>query len=311
MKSYQTMLDRVCNSIISGNLEYKDTIIIGDNSSGKSDVLKRLIQNDEEEKFYFIDAVNRYFDIEQITPDPVQKINYSKEINKQRVEEDTFNYKDTFYYGGAPRAIEDFYANYSSQIKALMNEFLDISFSICQGEVGWNAYINEVRVDLSSGYQALIRIFIEILYFSDTKSSGTIVIDEVDEFLSVKNSGRVLTFLKEKFPQLHFIVTTHSADLIANAEDTNLILLYGEDFEILDAGDFSSISQVYDIFSIFFEEKEKNAKKKRDDILRRIFNNKMSEIWNSEDEAELREIKEQELTKAQKLIVKQIEEWQV
>lgn len=73
MKSYQTMLDRVCNSIISGNLEYKDTIIIGDNSSGKSDVLRQLVQNDKEEKFYFIDAVNRYFDIEQITPNLVQK----------------------------------------------------------------------------------------------------------------------------------------------------------------------------------------------------------------------------------------------
>ena len=140
---------------------------------------------------------------------------------------------------------------------------------------------------------------------------STIVIDEVDEFLSVKNSGRILGFLKEKFPQFNFIATTHSADLIANAEETNLILLYGENFEILDAGDFSSISQVYDIFSVFFEEKEKNDKKKRDDILRRLFNNKMSGIWNSEDEAELREIKEQELTKAQKLIVKQIEEWQV
>ena len=311
MKSYQTMLDRVCESISEGDLEYKDTIIIGDNSSGKSDVLRQLIQNDKEEWFYFIDAVNRYFDIEQITPEPIQKINYSKEINKQRLEEDTFNHKDTFYYGGIPRAIEDLYMNYSSQVEALMNEFLQVLFTIRQGEVGWNAYINDAIVDLSSGYQALIRIFMETLYFADTKSKGTIVIDEIDEFLSVKNSGRILGFLKEKFPQVNFVVTTHSADLIANAEETNLILLYGANFEILDAGDFSSISQVYDIFSVFFEQKEENDKKKRDEILRRLFNNKMSGIWNSEDEAELREIKEQELTKAQKLIVKQIEEWQV
>ena len=311
MKSYRAMLDRVCDSMINDGFAYKDTIIIGDNSSGKSDVLKQLIQNDEEEKFYFIDAVNRYFDIEQITHASIQKIVYSKEINKQRLKEDTFNYKDTFYYCGLPRAIEDFYINYCSQVEALMNEFLQISFSICQGEVGWNAYINDAIVDLSSGYQALIRIFMEILYFSDTKSNGTIVIDEIDEFLSVKNSGRILAFLKEKFPQLHFIVTTHSADLIANAQEMNLILLYGEDFEILDAGDFSSISQVYDIFTVFFERNEKTDKKKRDEMLRRLFNNIMSGIWNSEDEAELREIKEQELTKAQKLIVKQIEEWQV
>lgn len=71
---------------------------------------------------------------------------------------------------------------------------------------------------------------------------------------------------------MNFVVTTHSADLIANAEETNLILLYGENFEILDAGDFSSISQVYDIFSVFFEQKEKNDKEKRDEILRRLLN---------------------------------------
>ena len=71
---------------------------------------------------------------------------------------------------------------------------------------------------------------------------------------------------------MNFVVTTHSADLIANAEETNLILLYGENFEILDAGGFSSISQVYDIFSVFFEQKEKNDKEKRDEILRRLLN---------------------------------------
>ena len=85
MKSYQTMLDRVCNSIISGNLEYKDTIIIGDNSSGKSDVLRQFIQNDKEEKFYFIDAVNRYFDIEQITPDPVLGQAFRHEFTDQEL----------------------------------------------------------------------------------------------------------------------------------------------------------------------------------------------------------------------------------
>lgn len=56
---------------------------------------------------------------------------------------------------------------------------------------------------------------------------------------------------------------------------------------------------------------KKNDKEKRDEILRRLFNNKMSEIWNSEDEAELEKMKAEKITKAQKLIVKQIEEWQV
>ena len=38
---------------------------------------------------------------------------------------------------------------------------------------------------------------------------------------------------------------------------------------------------------------KKNDKEKRDEILRRLFNNKMSEIWNNEDEAELEKMKEE------------------
>lgn len=65
-------------------------------------------------------------------------------------------------------------------------------------------------------------------------------------------------------------------------------------------------------FSVsFLNKKKKNDKEKRDEILRRLFNNKMSGIWNSEDEAELEKMKAEKITKAQKLIVKQIEEWQV
>lgn len=140
MKSYQMMLNRVCNSIINEDLAYKDTIIIGDNSSGKSDVLRRLIENDKKEQFHFIDVVNRYFDISQIMPSAIPEVYYSKEINKQRLEEAVFNHKDTFYYGG-PRAIEDLYSNYSVQVEALMNEFLQILFVIRQGDVGWDACI--------------------------------------------------------------------------------------------------------------------------------------------------------------------------
>ena len=309
MKSYQNMLNRLSDIIIKQQLEYKDTIIIGDNSSGKSEVLRQLIENDKEEQFYFIDAVNRYFDINQISEMKDEKIVYSKEINQKRLDENLFNHNDSFYYKNMPRAVEDLYAYYKDKLKILMNEFLKIQFDISLGDVGWEVRINDEVVELSSGYQALIRIFIEVLYFADTKKTGTVVIDEIDEFLSVKNSGKILGFLRKKFLKLNFIVTTHSADLIANAENINLILLHNDVFEILDAGDFSSISQVYDIFNALLEKKEQTEKEKSDEILRILFNNRMSEIWSQEEEKALEQVKTQHLTKAQKLIVKQIEEW--
>lgn len=162
--------------------------------------------------------------------------------------------------------------------KALMDEFLQISFWYV-GEK-WDGMHMLMTLCWSVQWISCIdsHFYGSYCIFLIQKSSGTIVIDEVDEFF-ISNSGRTLGFLKGKFPQLNFIATTHSADLIANAEETNLILLYGENFEILDAvRDFSSISQVYDIFSVFFEEK-KNDKKARW-YTWRLFNNKMSGIWN-------------------------------
>lgn len=311
MKYYQ-IIDRLTEILLQADkkLQYKDTIIIGDNSSGKSDVLKQLIKNDKEEAFYFIDAVNRYFDASQIMPMPVPNVVYSCEINRHRIEEDNFNFKDSFYYNGVPMAVEEFYTNYAEEIKEMMDTFLQIHFDIRQGQFGWEIYVNGEEVVLSSGYQALIRMFLEIIYFRKTKGFGTVVIDEIDEFLSVANSGRVLGFLRERFPELNFIVTTHSADLVAYSEQMNLILLERENFEVMDAGDFSSISQVYDIFeSVLGNKKKKSPKEENDATLRMLLNNKMAGIWGQDEEMLLQELKSQEVTKTQKLIIKQIEAW--
>ena len=310
MKSYRDMINKLCDILLKKELPYENTIIIGDNSCGKSEVLKELIKNDDENKLYFIDAVNRYFDVSQIMISPVENIMYSSEINKHRIEEDNFNYRDSFYYGGTPRAIEELYANFSERIKEMLAKFLNVEFDIKLGKVDWEVYINKKKVDLSSGYQALIRILLETIYFANTKVNGTIVIDEIDEFLSAKNSGIIFGFLKREFPTLKFIVTTHSADLISNAVNANLVLLHEKKFEILDAGDFTSISQVYNIFnSAFQNSKEKTEKVKIDENLRTLLNNKMSGVWGIEEDKILQVLKGKNITKTQKMIIRQIEAW--
>ena len=299
MKSYQSMINRLSGILSEDSLPYEDSIIIGDNSSGKSDILKVLVQSDEVEKYYFIDAVNRYFNVNQIINRSESEIIYSKEINIHRMDEDNFNRKDSF-------------VNYSVKLTELMCEFLQQKFEIKYGNYGWEVCMDGEMVSLSSGYQALLRIFIEVVYFEKTKGTGTIVIDEIDEFLSVKNCGEVLNFLREQFKGIHFIVTTHSADLIANVENANLILLQGNSFQVLDAGDFSSVSQVYNIFDVILRvEEKKSEKEKMDDKLRMLLNNKMSGIWKQEDEELFENVKNENLTKVQKLIMRQIEEWKL
>lgn len=309
MNCYQNMISDLCKKIIEGQLPYKDTILLGDNSSGKSDVLKNIIDKSDKRNFYFIDAVNREFDVKQISFDK-KSIEYSTKINENRLREDIFNHKDSFYYGGTPRAIEDLYFNYRNEIEKLMQNFLQIKFEVRQKLTGAVVYVNDEEFVLSSGYQALIRMFLELLYYKDTMNEGTIVIDELDEFLSVKNCGRIFDFLRMNFSTFQFVVTTHSADLVAGTEDANIVLLRNTNYEVLDAGDFRSISQVYDLFKDIFKlEEEKTSKDIIDTKLRVLFNNKMSGIWDEENEAELSDIKTDKITKVQKMIIKQIEEW--
>lgn len=312
MTCYQNMINDLTDIIQREGLPYKDTIIIGNNSSGKSELIKNLLQKAGFENWYLIDAVNRYFSVSQIykMSGEASKLQFSKKIAEHRLEEDNFNLKDTFYYMGVPTSIENFYFEFATEIKRLIQQFLDVRLEIKQTEVGYEVYLDNVISTLSSGYQALIRIFMEMEYVKRTMERGTIIIDEIDEFLFAYNSGRIFEFLRHEYSQFSFVVTTHSADLIANAMQANILLLSDGTYEFLDADDFNSVSQVYNIFdSIFKDTKISDYKDRVDTCLRRLLNNKVSGIWVEADENEFMRIKEMNLTKVQKVLIRQIEEW--
>lgn len=312
MTCYQNMINDLTDIIQREGLPYKDTIIIGNNSSGKSELVKNLLQKAGFENWYLIDAVNRYFSVSQIykMSGEASKLQFSKKIAEHRLEEDNFNLKDTFYYMGVPTSIENFYFEFATEIKRLIQQFLDVRLEIKQTEVGYEVYLDNVISTLSSGYQALIRIFMEMEYVKRTMERGTIIIDEIDEFLFAYNSGRIFEFLRHEYSQFSFVVTTHSADLITNAMQANILLLSDGTYEFLDADDFNSVSQVYNIFdSIFKDTKISDYKDRVDTCLRRLLNNKVSGIWVEADENEFMRIKEMNLTKVQKVLIRQIEEW--
>lgn len=256
MTCYQNMINDLTDIIQREGLPYKDTIIIGNNSSGKSELVKNLLQKAGFENWYLIDAVNRYFSVSQIykMSGEASKLQFSKKIAEHRLEEDNFNLKDTFYYMGVPTSIENFYFEFATEIKRLIQQFLDVRLEIKQTEVGYEVYLDNVISTLSSGYQALIRIFMEMEYVKRTMERGTIIIDEIDEFLFAYNSGRIFEFLRHEYSQFSFVVTTHSADLIANAMQANILLLSDGTYEFLDADDFNSVSQVYNIFDSIFKD---------------------------------------------------------
>ena len=83
MNNYQNMIKTLADKIWDGLLIHLDTIIIGDNSIGKSDLLQELIERDKDGGIYFLDVVNRRFLIERVEFEKKKKdIEYNKKIIK-------------------------------------------------------------------------------------------------------------------------------------------------------------------------------------------------------------------------------------
>ncbi|MBU3203608.1 AAA family ATPase [Clostridium algidicarnis] len=317
IENYQNMLMEIKDKILNKELKYKNTIIVGDNSSGKSEVLRQLLIN-QEKGYYFIDSVNRSFNYENVSNSDDLDETY-KSVVKYRLSENNFNLVDSFdLYKTGIGAIENVYFNYYQELKRLLKSFLEIDFKITikKDEIIGERKVLDIGkgiVKLSSGYQAIIRLFLELIYFEDsleaTVMSPVVVIDEVNEFLSAKNEEKILPFITNRFSSMSFIVTTHSADVIASSIDCNILVLCNDDYECLDGNDFSSVTDVREIFSKVYNLSNEDETQGIEVILRHLLNAKISETWTKIEEEKLRNINKTILSNSQRLILNQIVNW--
>ena len=313
MQFCQTMLQETVGLLMDNSLPYTNSIIIGDNAAGKSEAIKQFMLQTKE-LVYFIDAVNRNFNVAAVNPlnDTIQ---FKPSILATRLLDENFNLIDTWsYYGTKTECIELLYPYFDKKLQSLLQEFLGVTFEIFSPEK------QEVRYDfgevgkLSNGYQAMIRIMLELLYFQSTlpmesTSRPKVVIDELDEYLSPKNAGRFYLFLKKHFAEMDFIVTIHSAEVIAAATKCNVIVMYPKEVELLDAGDFKDIDDVMVIFKGVFGKAEDNSKGEYEEVLRKLLNNRIAGVWGENEEKSYRSIDVNKLTKTQHLLYRQIGAW--
>lgn len=321
MKKYQEMVDNCINAILNNRSPNANCIIIGDNSSGKSEILLKIIESQIETGVYFIDSVNRTFDISHVE---IENDNYknlkmdSEKVVYERIQPYNFNVQDSFPVFSR---IEGLYMRYEAKLKELIGEFLDIDIDIRRevdiGVLENVLYINGEKMCLSSGYQAILRIFIELLYFQDLVNSNNlsnplVIIDEIDEYLSPKNSASIFNFLVSKFQNFRFLVTTHSSDLIEHSSDFNLYILNNSTYEVYESSDLREVVDIDLIFeNLFFANKNNNipSSDEIDNQLRRLLNMKITDNWTDSLESEFNNIQVENLAPYQKLILKQIKEW--
>ncbi len=93
---------------------------------------------------------------------------------------------------------------------------------------------------LSSGFRNLLGMVFDIAYRMAVlnpdlleeitkKTPGIVLIDEIDMHLHPKWQWKVVDALKNTFPMVQFIATTHSPIIIASCKEENLIMLHLED----------------------------------------------------------------------------------
>lgn len=248
-------------------------------------LLKLFIEKIKDDRaVYFIDAVNRGFDVKKVSKTN-KSPKYKKTILDTRLQDENFNLVDSFNcFGTLTERIEIIYQLYEKEVQDLFCELTNDSFKI-----DYDAPLGEVNFGngkglLSSGYQAIVRILLELLYYQDmeieTKALqyAWIVIDELDEYLSPRYSAAILKFLKKTFPWARWIVTTHSCDLVASSNDSNIIILDNGSYEVADSNDYTSISEVQIIFDRIFGNNEA-FESEIENTLRRLLNNKISGAW--------------------------------
>lgn len=315
MKFGLEMMNHIIDKISNEKLPYIDSIVIGDNSSGKTLLLKLFIEKIKNDgSVYFIDAVNRGFDVKKISKTN-KKPAYKKTILDTRLQEVNFNLVDSFNcFGTLTERVEIIYQLYEKEVQDLFYELTNDRFKIhCDDPIGEVDFGNGKGL-LSSGYQAIIRILLELLYYQDMEIETNalqyawIIIDELDEYLSPRYSAAILKFLKKTFPWGRWLVTTHSCDLVAAANDSNLIILDNGSYEVVDINDYTSVSEVQIIFDRIFGN-HGISESGTENILRRLLNNKINGAWGEKDEECLEHIENGKLTASQQIIVRQIREW--
>lgn len=325
MSKYDESIQQIQKNIQKKLTIGKHIVIIGDNAAGKSDILKRVVQSylDKSENIYFIDAVNRKFN-SSLASLMENKISLdSKDITERRLKEEFFNLLDSFGNSGM---VESIYKNYELSLKKELERLVNIELEIEKRSdpiLGINknyVLVNNNEVLLSNGYQALIRLLMELLFFEDSIEQGVkavIVIDEIDKYLSPTYTAKILPYLEERFPDYTFCVTTHARDTLKYVSDYILCILKQDDdgkvqYEFISGSDIGNEKKIEAVFmELFFEqENQKTSSNNELDIqLRRFLNLKLMDAWDVSSEKDLRAIKVEELAPHQKLLYRQIKEW--
>ncbi len=212
-------------------LLHKDMIIIGENTSGKSKLLKDLIKGLNNNSIYFIDSKNRTIPIKEgVLGDEFNKFKV-EEIVEYRIKPENFNRRDVFYTASGSEIVLGELIKYNSKYANLFKDTLGINMTYVKSNELVQDAVEDICIGpdklskISSGIQCRLRILMEVNHASENKCK-VIIIDEFNTNLDYKAASQFFIQLKTRYSHIRFIITSHSIYTLRGIDNADVVKIY-------------------------------------------------------------------------------------
>lgn len=173
-------------------------------------------------------------EIESSSPKDTSKISYQNLFKPTKALNDVTKWLRSIH-----RNDVDFFDRIAISIKQLLpHDKSDTNLSIKNGEIVLGNS-ETLFAELSDGYKSTITLAIDIMMkLSDAQSdmkvmSGIVLIDELGNQLHPRWQMRIVRQLREVFPNINFIISTHHPLCLRGAEREEILLLRNLDNQVI------------------------------------------------------------------------------
>ena len=281
MYSIENVSEEIYKSVINDNcaFNHNSLVIVGDNASGKTTLLKnllRLAKKEYTDKFYFIDSLNRRVygsDVKNQESGVCYSDFKPDELLKERGDDSFFSKEDVFLRSaqGSMVTYSELCANIG-KYETLFNRFFPCKIER-ENSLGESSIIsgskiltvNGVKIDsLSSSQAAKIRLIMEIEYAQRCKCK-MVIIDEFDDHFDAENLVKFIEQLRENYPQMRFLFTIHSFEILVQLSGMDAIVYNNPDtapidISIIDCDDITEVGQVSKIRAKYITSKSEEER---------------------------------------------------
>lgn len=262
MKTVSYLLD---GNITSDDFSFKNSLLVGDNSSAKTYILEGYLNKKRKsENCYYISVENRNLtlDISIINEVHLHERNTISTLLDKRLEGTDDLWVDNslgknifsmiFISGDYNDVISDFFG-FNVEVKKVNSSIFN-KYVAC-----FNGVEN---LKISNGISSIIRLLIEI-EIGVKLNCTAFFIDEIEKYLDSNNAYKLIKFIQNRYVKQQFIITTHSDDIIVGSKDFNVIKINNDNdnvnnktVEIYNSNDYNSSGIVKRKFFQVHEELE-------------------------------------------------------